>query len=509
MRSFVVAGLIGALMCTLLTPLARRLALRLGALSSPGGRNVHKAPTPRLGGLAIVAAFFVPLIGLYFVESAIAAMVRAETRKVIGLALGGILVSAVGAVDDVRHVRPLYKIAVQIAAAGIAFWAGYRIEVVLLPFAGELNMGSFAPVVTALWIVGITNAVNLIDGLDGLAAGVVLFASLTNFIVGVIGGADFVCLMMATMFGVLVAFLRYNAHPARIFMGDSGSYFLGYVLSLTALTGASQKASTTIALLSPIIAMGVPIFDTLFTVLRRYLDRRPLFSADRGHIHHRLLDMGITHRRAVHILYGVSIVFTGLGIAISLGRSWEVGLSLLIATALIVAIMKYVGYFERLAPALERPAAALEPPAQRLRLALPGLPALFSQAKNEKELWDLLCGVGREVQFDRIEIAELAGKEERTVHMWERYPKASRLAEAMVHAHFSLGPEAVATHEIRFSWEHGKDELSPQLEMLLLLLCDMLSAAFSRVESPLVPAFSESPGGAPAFSAKRVVEPIQ
>lgn len=494
MRSFAFAGIIGALVCTVLTPLARRLALRLGALSPPGGRHVHHAPTPRLGGLAILLAFFAPLIGLYFVESAIAAMVRAETRKVIGLALGGLLVSAVGAVDDVRHVRPLYKIAVQVAAAFIAFKAGYRIEVVLLPFAGELNMGSFAPLVTALWIVGITNAVNLIDGLDGLAAGVVLFAALTNFIVGVIGGSDFVCLMMATMFGVMVAFLRYNAHPARIFMGDSGSYFLGYVLALTSLVGASQKASTTIALLTPIIAMGVPIFDTLFTITRRYLERRPLFSADRGHIHHRLLDMGITHRRAVHILYGISVVFTGLGIAISLGRSWEVGLSLLIATALIVGLIKYVGYFEQLKPALSGRAPLQSAQTNLLRFAIPALPARLCAAKDEKELWAELSRLGREIQLDRIEVAAVdkgeaqAAKEGPSAHfLWERYNKASRLSDAMIHAHFFLGEEALATHEIRYAWESPAGELSPQMEMLLLLLTDMLSAELLRLKSPLMP----------------------
>lgn len=492
MRSFAVAGLIGALVCTLLTPLVRKLALRVGALSPPGGRHIHHAPTPRLGGLAILMAFFAPLIGLYFVESAVAAMVRAETRKVIGLAAGGLLVSAVGAIDDIRHVRPLYKVAVQFIAAVIAFWAGFRIEGVLLPFAGELNMGSFAPVVTALWIVGITNAVNLIDGLDGLAAGVVLFASLTNFIVGAIAGGDFVCLMMATMFGVLVAFLRYNAHPARIFMGDSGSYFLGYVLALTSLVGASQKASTTIALLTPILAMGVPIFDTLFTITRRYLERRPIFSADRGHIHHRLLDMGITHKRAVHILYGISVVFTGLGIAISLGRSWEVGLSLLIATALIVGLMKYVGYFEQLRPALQGGAPLQHAHLKRLRLVMPALPSRLSAAESEQALWDRLCELGNELQFDQIDIVklDLADNESGTpksLYRWERYPKASRLSDTMIHACFCLGEEQTATHEIRFAWESAGSELSPQMEILLLVLTDMLSTELSRLNSALIP----------------------
>src|SRR5690606_22890845 len=143
----------------------------------------------------------------------------------------------------------------------------------------------------------------LIDGLDGLAAGVVFFAGVTNFVVAYISGSVMTALIMAAMLGSVLGFLIYNFNPARIFMGDSGSYLLGYVLAVTALAGASQKASTAVALLVPIVALGVPIFDTLFTIVRRFLERRPIFSPDRGHVHHRLLDLGLTHRRAVVILY--------------------------------------------------------------------------------------------------------------------------------------------------------------------------------------------------------------
>src|SRR4029078_2410036 len=168
---------------------------------------------------------------------------------------------------------------------------------------------------------------NLIDGLDGLAAGVVFFASMTNFVVALLSQASLPALFMATTMGAIIGFLFYNFNPARIFMGDSGSYFLGYVIAATSV-GTDHKASTAVSLLVPLMALGVPIFDTLFAMVPRFLERRPVFSPDRGHIHYPLLDMGITHRRAVLIIYGVSVLLTITAIAISLGRSWQVGITL-------------------------------------------------------------------------------------------------------------------------------------------------------------------------------------
>ncbi|MCK6589042.1 MAG: undecaprenyl/decaprenyl-phosphate alpha-N-acetylglucosaminyl 1-phosphate transferase [Polyangiaceae bacterium] len=348
MRSFVAAFAVSTVVCGALTPAVRRLAHRVGAVSQPSARHVHERPTPRLGGLAIFVAFFAPLIGLFFVDSPVAVMFTSEPRKVLGLFLGSLVMCGVGVADDTRGMRALYKFLAQIAAGVIAFECGFEIRAVSLPLFGELSMGIFAAPVTVLWVVGIINAVNLIDGLDGLAAGVVFFAAVTNLVVGLVVGADFVCLLMSSMLGAVFAFLFFNFNPARIFMGDSGSYFLGYVLAITSLAGASQKASTAVALLAPVVALGVPIFDTLFTMVRRFLERRPLFSPDRGHIHHRLLDMGLTHRRAVLIIYGVSVVLTGLAIAISIGRSWEAGLAMLVASLVLIGLVKFVGYFEYL-----------------------------------------------------------------------------------------------------------------------------------------------------------------
>lgn len=346
MRSYAFTFCVSLFVAVLLTPLARRLAIRIGAVGTPRARDIHERATPRLGGVAIAAAFFAPLLALAILDTEVAATLRAYPRLALGLLFGGIGIGALGLADDTVGVRAGLKFAVQLCIACFAYAMGFRIQAVSIPLLGVWEMGVFALPITVLWIVGIVNAVNLIDGLDGLAAGVIFFAALTNFVIAVIGAQIFVAVVMATIMGAMVGFLFYNFNPAHIFMGDSGSYFLGYLLATTSLTGAMQKTSTAVSLLVPIVALGVPIFDTLFSMLRRKLERRPVFSPDRGHVHHRLLDMGITHRRAVVLLYGVSILMTVSAIAIALGRSWESGLALLVASVVLTGLIRFVGYFD-------------------------------------------------------------------------------------------------------------------------------------------------------------------
>ncbi len=375
MRSYLAAFALALVLAAVLTPLVRVVALRLGAVSRPGGRNVNEREVPRLGGVAIAASVLAPLVALFFVESGVAVSVRDNLDRAIALLAGGLLLCVVGAIDDVWGVRASYKLAGQAVAAAIAFHFGFRIEGVELPLLGTWSMGVFALPVTLLWIIGVTNAVNLIDGLDGLAAGVVFFAAVTNFVVALFGyqntGQVMAALLMASLMGALIGFLFYNFNPARIFMGDSGSYFLGYLLATSSMLAPMQKASTTVALLVPMVALGVPIFDTLLSMLRRYLDRRPLFSADRGHMHHRLLDMGITHRRAVLTLYGVSVALAGAATAIALGRDWSVGFALVGASAVLVGLVRFLGYFQLAHTRHRRQARIYEPQVQKLIALVP------------------------------------------------------------------------------------------------------------------------------------------
>jgi UDP-GlcNAc:undecaprenyl-phosphate GlcNAc-1-phosphate transferase len=486
MRSYVAAFLVAALIAALLTPIMRWLGLRLGAVSVAGGRHVHQSKIPRLGGIAIAIALLTPVVGLLLVNGAVAALFHESSGLAFGLMIGGLSMCILGAVDDIRGLGAGPKLAVQVGAACVAFGFGFRIEAIHLPFIGDLSMGVFALPVTLLWIVGVTNAVNLIDGLDGLAAGVAFFAAATNFVVAYISGSVVVAVLTASMMGALVGFLFYNFNPARIFMGDSGSNFLGFVLATTSLAGSSQKASTAVSLLVPVVALGVPIFDTLFTIVRRWLERRPLFSPDRGHVHHRLLDMGITHRRAVLILYGISVVFTGAAIGISLGRSWAVGVALLAATAVLIGFVRSLGYFEYLHLRKRQKVRLYDRHTERLRRLLPQL-LLDLRSAQEPEIWELLASVMEKSDFGFFEVLG-AGPSEERAHRWSLAGRDVREMRGYVSAKFPVGRDDNARAILKFGWRAETEDVSPQNDILLQVIVDAVGERLAAVESELAPA---------------------
>jgi UDP-GlcNAc:undecaprenyl-phosphate GlcNAc-1-phosphate transferase len=360
---------------------------------------------------------------------------------------------------------------VQIAAAIIAYSCDFRIEVIALPVVGNLSMGIFSLPVTILWIVGIINAINLIDGLDGLAAGVVFFAAVTNFIVAYIAGNVIVGLMMASTLGAVLGFLFYNFNPARIFMGDSGSYFLGFVLATTSLLGSMQPTSTAVSLLVPILAMGVPIFDTLFAMVRRFLERRPIFSPDRGHVHHRLLDMGITHRRAVLILYGVSVVFTIAAVGVSLGKSWQGGIAIVSASVVLIGFVRFAGYFQYLHGVRRQKARFRTRDAELLRHVLPDVPAFFQEAQNDALVWSALETVMARTNLDVIDLLVPADGDGGPVQLRRTKDVADPIER--VTARYPIGREASARASLKFAWTTDDGVVSPQSEILLQVLVDV------------------------------------
>ena len=349
-----------------------------------------------------------------------------------------------------------------------------------------------------LWIVGVINAVNLIDGLDGLAAGVVFFAAATNFVVAWLSGTMLVALLAAAIAGAVLGFLIYNFNPARIFMGDSGSYLLGYVLATTALVGTPQKASTAVSLLVPVMALGVPIFDTLFAMVRRILERRPVFSPDRGHIHHRLLDMGLTHRRAVLVLYAVCGVFTAAAIGVSLERAWQVGAALLGASLALVGLVRFVGYFEYLHLHLRQRARIRSRDAERLRFTLPRLPRRLEAAASERAVIEELERFAREAELGVVEVLRVAEGVKHVVHRWSAHPAEGAAAvRDMVFATYPLGSDATARASLRFGWHSDFGDVSPQSEILLQVATDQVAAHLARTRSALAPAEGTAEAQAP------------
>ena len=296
----------------LLIPWVVRLAYRVGKVDTPDARKVHKLPIPRLGGLAIVAGFF---LGLVLVEWLVPGELFSLEGPIVGVLAGGGLMFLVGFIDDLKPLDAKVKLLLQIAAASVAYAFGVRITFMSNPVSGGLLFLPFwvPPLVTVFYMVGITNTINLIDGLDGLAGGVSLIAALTIATIAMQTNQPLVGIVAMALAGATIGFLRYNFNPAKIFMGDGGALFLGITLASASIVGL-LKLVAAVAFALPLLILGVPILDTAFAILRRLWNRKPIFSPDRGHLHHRLLDAGLDQRRAVMVIYGLCLLLGGVAL---------------------------------------------------------------------------------------------------------------------------------------------------------------------------------------------------
>lgn len=317
-----------ALIISLLaTPLVSKLAFKLGAVDRPDKRKVHSRLMPRLGGLAIYLGFTVTML-----------VTGEVSQSMQGLLLGGSVIVLIGVLDDIRDIAPRVKLLGQIAAAVVAVGFGIQVDFISSPFGGIIELNWFnipwGIPLTILWVVGITNAVNLIDGLDGLAGGLSAIAALTLAVIGWREGSPEIVLPALILAASTMGFLRYNFYPAKIFMGDSGSMFLGYTLACLSVIGLA-KTATVVSVFIPILILGIPIFDTLFAIIRRYINNQPIFKADKEHLHHRLLAIGLSHRQTVMVIYGVNLVLGASAIWLT---SMASDRAVLISIGLIIAI---------------------------------------------------------------------------------------------------------------------------------------------------------------------------
>ncbi len=349
--------LVSAIVAWASTPLAILLAEWLGAVDRPGPRKVHLSPIPRLGGVGVFLGF---LAGLVFAAYATGYVHLVPLRLVHWIALAGAATCmlVLGAVDDVVGVSFKTKFAFQVAAALAVWFWDFRIEVITVPLrSSPLDLGWLSLPVTLLWVVGITNAINLIDGLDGLAAGCALITTTAVAVIALLGGRVAVTGLSVALAGSLFGFLRFNFNPARIFLGDSGSMFLGFVLAVISIH-SSQKGPTAVAVVAPLLVLGFPILDTSLAILRRLYrlgaegvrsDRgithvvrnfHHVFLPDRGHLDHRLLDLGLTQRAAVLTLYTFMIVLALVALVFVVQNS--VLVAGLLLTVLAVSVSGFV-----------------------------------------------------------------------------------------------------------------------------------------------------------------------
>lgn len=289
-----VSILCAALLAYSATPAVRVLAFKINAIDrAKDGRRMHKEPIPRIGGLAIFFGFFVSTLAF-----------ASFSRELLAVWIGGILLVLLGIVDDIHALKPWVKGIVQIAVAFIPVSQGLQITFLHL-FDKIIPLGVFSIPVTVIWIVAITNAVNLIDGLDGLACGVSTICAISLSVVMLLGGNADYALLTAILAASCAGFLPFNSNPAKIIMGDTGALFLGYTLSVLSVGGVF-KMDAILSFLIPLAIFGLPLFDTMFAIIRRVAHGKSPFAADRGHLHHRLVDMGFGHKQSVRILYSIS-----------------------------------------------------------------------------------------------------------------------------------------------------------------------------------------------------------
>lgn len=337
--------LCSALLSFLLTRVVRNLANSRGWVSlPPSSRHIHNGLIPRLGGVAIFIAFTI-VAGFLIVVPRVLGVGASLSARTIACILGSAtLVFLLGLYDDFRPLRPQVKFAVQAVAGALLFFAGFGVFDIPLLF-GAHNFGWLALPITILWVLWITNAFNLLDGVDGLAAGSALFSTLTVFVVSLVSGNFLVSSLTLALAGAILGFLRFNFNPATIFLGDCGSLFIGFMLSALALAGA-QKGSTIVAVAIPVVSFGLPVLETVLSVFRRFLSGKPLFTADRGHIHHKLLQRGLSQHQVVFVLYVVSAICGLLSLFLLNPSGPTVGIVLFVIFAGVWLGVQQLGYHE-------------------------------------------------------------------------------------------------------------------------------------------------------------------
>jgi UDP-GlcNAc:undecaprenyl-phosphate GlcNAc-1-phosphate transferase len=309
LKTSIASFFFGFIVALWLTPVARRLAIRFRLLDrAQGGRRVHQKSIPRTGGLAIAAGVLAPILALAFYEkNVIGQAIYADMAAIVVLFVGALAALAVGLADDLVRPSAKLRLLALVGIAALTWFGGHRVDEVALPWLGKITMGAWSLPVTVLWIVGVIVAFNFVDGLDGLASGIALISTSTLFVYAQIDQNVLWMTWTGAIAGALLGFLVFNFHPASIFMGDAGSNFLGYMLAVVALQ-TSRKEATALSLAVPLCVLGLPLLDVSLTMVRRALLRQGLFTSERGHLHHRLLELGLTHRRAVLVLYAVTAV---------------------------------------------------------------------------------------------------------------------------------------------------------------------------------------------------------
>ncbi len=390
----------------ILTPLMKSIGKKYSLVDKPGGRKIHTKPIPITGGIAIYLSFFIPLLSSLFVSTVPLKLITLST-PIVAILIGSTLVFLLGLIDDIKGIKAGYKLIIQIIAALIAYYGGIKIEKIGLAWDININLGLFSLPVTIIWFLLVVNAINLIDGLDGLAAGVTFFASLILLVLSITSNRILVSVGFASLAGASLGFLRYNFNPASIFMGDSGSYFLGYMLASMSILG-SIKSQATVAILIPIISLGLPLMDTITSPIRRFFLGQNPFKADKDHFHHRLLRLGLTQKKAVLILYGITVGMGIVSFIVVHAKDETAALVLLLLGLSSIIGIRKLGYLEYLAT--DKLFGWLHDISEdfgikRARRTFLGWQMAIAEATSAEQLWKVLISTAKFLGLDFMEVS--------------------------------------------------------------------------------------------------------
>ena len=433
MQTFLCVYLGSALIAIIITPIIIKFARRIKAVDRPGVRTVHTRAVPRIGGVTIFLSAMILIVMVLFLNNSIGQAFRNMRLQLISLFCSATFIFMVGLVDDLRGLPAKFKFLAELFAAALLCFMTVRISSIQITEQWTLQLGLLSYPLTILWIVGITNAVNLSDGLDGLAAGISAIACGVIVVFAVYSGNVIMAVIMLALLGSLCGFLFFNFNPAKIFMGDCGSLFLGFTIASSSVL-CSMKSSALVGLALPALALGIPIFDTLFSMLRRFLDRRRIFAPDRRHFHHRLIDMGIKQRHVVVAIYLMTLLFAGLGMFMMITHDKH---SIVIFACIIILMLLLFNVVGSV----------------RLRETISGLQKKYEIANMRKQ---------EQIKF---EDAQLHFRNAHTFDQW--WTAACKAAERLDFAWLSLKSEGEDGTDLTEIWR--RSDSKPELSRLVIM----------------------------------------
>jgi len=418
MKTYLAVYLSSALLALVITPVVIWLARKLNAVNRPDVRTVHSKPIPRIGGVAIFVSATALILCVLLLPNLVGQRFRIIKPQLVVLLSAATFIFAVGLIDDLKGLRARTKFLAELAAALIIYAIGIRIKSVAVADWLTIDFGWFSLPLTLLWIVGITNAVNLSDGLDGLAAGISAIACGVIAILAIQGGQAVMAVLMLALLGSLTGFLFFNFNPARIFMGDCGSLFLGFTIASASVL-SSMKSSALVGLALPMLALGIPIFDTLFSMLRRFLERRSIFSPDRSHFHHHLLALGLNQRHVVILAYAVTCLFAGLGLFMMVTRSINTLVVFLCILLLLLLVFRVVGSV-RLRQTIASLQKKYEFSSRRRReqMNFEQAQLYFRNARTFSDWWQAVCEAAKRMDFAWVSLKTKDKDETEQTEVW-------------------------------------------------------------------------------------------